>query len=326
MLMIHLIFILRSNQGKSKFILFAKKNYAKIEKNRCSTQQEIPIGKGNVMDQNKLFLASLEDKYNQCRERYMITHTSFLDLSQQSAAAGLFRRLLGKPGSAPGERPFWPAKEQTGVFFYGGCLESERCLCLFLPDYIPVQTQEALDTFFEENPEENPLVLLRISQKGDRTLSHRDYLGSLMGLGIRRETIGDIAVREDGADILILKELSDYLLSQYDKAGRVSLKTELLSVQQLRPAPVKTKLIRDTVASLRLDSIVASAFQISRTKAAEAIRTGLVFVDSLQTDKHDRQVSEGSRLVLRGKGKAVLKKIEGSTKKDRIFITIEKYI
>lgn len=279
------------------------------------------------MEPQSLFLAFLQDKWNQCQDRYMITHTPFLDLAQQSAAASFFKGLLGKsPLSGPGGLPFWPAKGGPGICFYGGYPQSERNLCLFFPDYLPGESPQELLSHLQSQPEDDPIALLRLTHSKGQSLSHRDYLGSLLGLGIKRETLGDISVREDGGDVLILRELSDFLLSSYHKAGRTSLKADLLSPGDFLPPQIQTKRFRDTVASLRLDSVIASAFQMSRTKAAEGIRSGLVYVDSLQTEKHDKPVSEGARLVFRGKGKAVLEKIEGTTKKDRILITICRYL
>ena len=88
----------------------------------------------------------------------------------------------------------------------------------------------------------------------------------------------------------------------------------------------RTVTVSDTVASLRLDNVISSAFQLSRAKAADAIRSGLVFVNSLQCEKPDTQVEEGSKLVLRGKGKAYLRNVGSRTRKDRIYITIERFV
>ena len=85
-------------------------------------------------------------------------------------------------------------------------------------------------------------------------------------------------------------------------------------------------MVNDTVASLRLDNVTASAFSLSRAKAAEAIRGGIVFVNSAQCEKPDMQVTEGDKLVLRGKGKAYLRQVGGRTRKDRIAIIIERFI
>ena len=89
---------------------------------------------------------------------------------------------------------------------------------------------------------------------------------------------------------------------------------------------VRTQIIKDTVPSARLDSIIASAFKLSRSKAAEAIRGGIVSVDHIECLKPDARVEEGAILVLRGRGKALLKEIGGESKKGRIWVVIEKYI
>jgi RNA-binding protein YlmH len=147
-----------------------------------------------------------------------------------------------------------------------------------------------------------------------------------MGLGIKREMIGDILVREDGADIVVIKDMADFLLYHYEKAGRTSLKAEIVSIDQIIVPENRFEEKRDTVASLRLDNLVASAFSVSRGRAAEAIAGGLVFVNGLQSEKADRQIKEGDKVVLRGKGKILLKSVGGVTRKDRISIVIHKYI
>lgn len=269
----------------------------------------------------KILLATIEEKARRCQDDFMMTSSTFLDLAQRSAVLTMLRQ---------NKIPYGMSNRggQAGVhaYFYGGYDDCERTVCIFAPDYIDAENETELGLYFRDNPEENPLSLLRIMQNGYQQLSHRDYLGSLMGLGIKREMIGDILVREDGADILILKEMEKFLLSHYAKAGRVYLSAELLPLDQLIVPTAKTILIKDTVASLRLDNVIASAFKLSRAKAADAINAGLVFVNSAQMAKTDKLVSQGDKLVYRGKGKAFLKEIGNTTKKDRIYILIEKYL
>ena len=172
-----------------------------------------------------------------------------------------------------------------------------------------------------------PLSVIRIkTPAGGRKLTHRDYLGSLTGLGLKREMTGDILTREDGADIIVLDEVKDFILMNYSKAGRTTLEPEDIPLTELCIPEQKTVTVKDTVASLRLDNVIASAFSLSRGKAADAIRAGLVFVNSMQTEKVDCQVEEGSKLVLRGKGKAYLREVGGKTRKDRIFVEIERFL
>jgi RNA-binding protein YlmH len=248
------------------------------------------------MKEDFILLAGIEDKIRQCLENYMATSTTFLDMRQRTLAEAQCRQHKG-----------------LRYCFYGGYEDAERTAAVFLPDYA-------------ELSDHDPLALLRIARDGNRSLSHRDYLGSLMGLGVRREIIGDILVREDGADIVIMKDMADFLLYHYEKAGRTSLKAEILPISQIIVPESRFEEKRDTVASLRLDNLIASAFSMSRGKAAEAIESGLVFVNGLQDEKSDRQIKEGDKLVLRGKGKVLLKAVGGVTRKDRISIVIHKYI
>ena len=248
------------------------------------------------MKEDAILLAGIEDKINQCLEYYITTHTAFLDMRQRTLAEGVCRRYPG-----------------LKYEFYGGYEEAERTVAVFLPDYVAL-----LD--------ENPLVLLRIHQDSRKTLSHRDYLGALTGLGIKREIIGDILVREDGADIVVIKDMAEFLLYHFDKAGRTSLRGEIADAADIIVPEGSFEEKRDTVASLRLDNLISSGFSLSRGRAMEAISAGLVYVNGLQVEKADRQMKEGDRLVLRGKGKILLKVIGGVTRKDRISIVIKKYL
>lgn len=252
--------------------------------------------------EDNMLLAQIEDKIDQCGEQYMMTVTGFLDLRQRTLAEGLCRTRKG-----------------LSYAFYGGFEDAERSVAVFFPDYMNVSA--GADAYFDKNPEENPLAVLRAqAESKQRALTHRDYLGSLLGLGLKREMIGDILVREDGADILAARDITDFLLYHYGKAGRINLDLSVVTVADLIVPDARTEEKGDTVASLRLDNIIASVFPMSRGNAAEAIRSGLVFLNNAQVQKPDAAVKEGDKLVLRGKGKAVLKEVGGQTRKERIFI------
>ena len=259
------------------------------------------------MNENDVLLGQIQDKYNQCQGRNVITSTDFLDLNQQTVAMEFVRTKLAGQG-----------------VFFGGYEDAERRKLIFLPDYIEADSEEELIKALEEN---DVMRLLEIKRpKEGMPLGHRDYLGSLMGEGVKREKIGDILVTEDGAKIIVSGEMADYLLDNYSMAGRVSLTVSIGKLEDAEKVEAKTKEIRDTVPSLRLDAVLASAFGISRSKAAEAIKMGIVFVNSSQVTKADKQVAEGDRLVIRGKGKAKLREVSGKSKKDRTYILIDRYI
>ena len=249
--------------------------------------------------EEKMILAKALDDMERCRDENRITHTDFLDMRTQG--------LLINEIRYSGEK--W--------FFSGGYDTAERRMAVFLPDWA-----EEKDFY-----EDCPMEILRVSHKtGGRELSHRDYLGSILGLGITRAKIGDIVVYESGADIIIDEELEEFLLANYFKAGRTELMLSALPIGELNLSEIRTETVTDTLASLRLDAFLASAFRCARTKAQEAVRQGLVFVNNAECLKPDKELSEGDVVVLRGKGKCVLERVGGTSKKDRTFVTIKKYI
>ena len=256
------------------------------------------------MNDDALLIARLEDKAAQAADRYMITSGDFLDSHQRRVAEEMLRsRSMPVP-----------------VRFYGGFEDAERCMPVFLPDYAG-----------EEDLKELVRVIRVSCAAGGRRLTHRDYLGSLLSLGIDREVTGDILVRDEsselgpGADIIVETSMADFIHMNYAKAGHTWLSTEVLPIDRLHVVQGKAEVQRDTVASLRLDSVTASAFRMSRAKAAEAIRRGLVSVNSMEALKTDQLLREGDKIVLRGKGRVILSEIGGSSRKERIRVTYQVY-
>ena len=257
---------------------------------------------------DEILLNSIDSKLRQCTDQYCVTHTSFLDPRQCSLAESTFAH--------------------TRHLLYGGYGDAERRIMVFLPDYIDLPGgKPGFSGSLPLDEEDDPLCILRASvPRGSTPLTHRDYLGALLGLGVDRSISGDILVRKDGADLIVLKSMSEFLLMNYTQAGRASLTCSLLPLSALDPGEVHTREKRDTLASLRLDNLVSSAFDLSRTKAQEAIAGGIVLLDGLQVLKPDATVQEGCRVVLRGKGKAVLKEVGKTTRKDRIAVIVEVYV
>ena len=253
------------------------------------------------MTKDELITARIEDKISQCRDGYYVTSTGFLDTHEQALAIAASRHAAG-----------------VRTFMYGGYDEAERRMLVCVPRDLPINDEEA---------EEGLLRVLRVKLPAiSRELSHRDYLGSLLGLGIERKLTGDILVRPDGADIFIVPGIEEFLLKELHRIGSVEVKTEAVTAGELIIPEARVEFIKDSVSSIRLDSIVSSAFRISRGKAAEAVRKGLVSVDHAECVKPDAAVREGSSIVLKGKGKAVLEETGGESRKGRIRIVIKRYI
>ena len=159
-----------------------------------------------------------------------------------------------------------------------------------------------------------------------RLLSHRDVLGSLMGLGISRERFGDIIMQDDGAVILADTPLLQYLKQNFTKIAMVAVSVEEMPLSDIAPRQEKVKEIKTTVASLRLDAIASSGFGISRTKAAEAIKGERVQVNWQPAKGPSQDVQEGDVISLRGKGRMELTQITGTSRKGRIGVLLKRYM
>ena len=257
------------------------------------------------MEKDELLKSRIEDYVRRCNDGYYVVATKFLDAHEQ-AIAGAFVRGAGTAGT------------DVRSMFYGGYDGAERRLLVCIPKSMEIIDEDATTELLQ--------VLHVDIPKGSRTLTHRDYLGSVLGLGIDRSVIGDILVREDGADLIVLPEIADFLLSEYKQVGHSDIKTKIVSINELTVPEAHVQEIKDTIPSARLDNVLSAAFKLSRTKAAEAIRSGIVSVNHAEATKPDMKMEEGDTLVLRGKGKAVLVEVGGVSKKGRIWIRIDKYI
>ena len=249
-----------------------------------------------------MLLARVLDKLELAQNRGVPTHTPFLSQGEQS----IVKQLLDASG-------------HPRHLFYGGYGDAERKICIFLPDW-----QEAEDYLLDE--EQIPLTAIYAKFQKDAPLSHRDLLGSLMGLGITREKLGDILMDEGGCHLIVLQEVQSIVHAQWESAGRWKLSTSPCALSDLNPKPPEIRTIRDTVATLRLDGVLATGFSLSRTKAAALVSSGKVSVNHRECAKGDKQVAEGDVITCRGLGKCVVKEVLGQSKKGRMMLILERYI
>lgn len=247
---------------------------------------------------DRVLLAKLWDKINAGMRRSIPANTGFLSLREQELARYLF-------GQA------------EGLFAFGGYPDAERKMLVYLPDYLD---ERAL---YEED---SPLVCLRATFYEGDTPTHRDFLGALMGVGIGRETVGDICVGKGSCDFFVTCEIAPYIEQNFISAGRTKLRLERISLDQVCVPEPEIKEIRDTLASLRLDSVIAAGFRVGRSAAAEYIAAGKVAIDGLVCEKPDKAIPEGAKISVRGLGKIQLATVGGKTKKDRISVVIHRYV
>lgn len=256
------------------------------------------------MNQDKLFLSSLADKQLTCRENCIITYTKFLDLNQQSVFTSL------------------PYDSEVTRILCGGYAQAERKIGIFVPTLYSVSDE----TEFMAYDNGKPLCVIRVDKDKFSVLSHRDYLGAIMNCGIKRETLGDIVIDDKGAYIIAFEEIGAYLKNELFRIGRGTVKVSDASFDVLSQSEPETKDSFATVASLRLDNVISAAFSLSRKKAVMEIAAGRVFINDVLVEKNDYRVPIGAKIVLRGKGKAVLSEQTGKSRRDRPQIIIKRYI
>ena len=249
--------------------------------------------------EERLLLARALDKLELARDRGAPAHTGFLSPHE--------RALI--------ETGLIPAVGYPRHLFFGGFPEAERTICAFLPDW-----QEE-DTWLAGCP----LRALRCTWSG-AALTHRDFLGAILGLGLDREKVGDLLVGEGSCDVLVLEDVADFLLFHLDQAGRAHLKVSAIPLEEVNAPEVRVKAVRDTVSSLRLDAVAASGFSLARGKAAGLIASGKVQLNHQECLKPDRAVAQGDTISCRGLGKCVVKEVGGPSKKGRIMIELERYV
>ena len=248
--------------------------------------------------EDKVLLAKVWDKINAGIRKNIIASTCFLTLRELDMTKYLFGHM-------------------EGLYPFGGYEGSERQMLVYLPEYLD---ESALQE------EDSPLVCLRATFYEGDTPSHRDFLGALMGAGIARETVGDICVGKGYCDFFVTREIAPYILQNFTGAGRTSVRLEQIPLSEVAVPEPETRQVKDTLASLRLDSVISSGFRVGRSHAAQYVTSGRVAIDGLPCEKPDKAVDEGAKISVRGLGKIKLTTVNGQTKKGRISVVIDRYV
>lgn len=237
------------------------------------------------------------------------------DLAKYAADSGKFRV---SPFLSPYEQDIAEtiAANFVGVSadFFGGYQGAERCRAMFTDD-----TFKGKPSF--------EIAVIKAEWRGEFTrLSHRDVLGSLMSLGVDRAYVGDIIATGESAKILIDEKMQNYFLENLKEIGGASVKCSLDELSSIAPKEERVKEISATVASLRIDSVAAAGFGMSRSKAAADILADKIKLNWQSVKNASVSVKEGDMLSIRGRGRVEVAEIRGTTKKGRIGITLKRYI
>lgn len=242
---------------------------------------------------SRLFPARVADTFELCKNTDSPKFLGFLTEEEAAVADLMLKKLNAR------------------YTFFGGYEGAVRRMLCCMPEWC-------------ENPA-FPIGAVTFSFREYDVLSHRDFLGSLMALGIVRESLGDILVEEGRAVVFAFSDICRHITGQVTKVGRTGVK---VSEGFLLPLPCTgtLKSFSVTVASPRLDCVLAAICRISRTAAAELIEGGFVSVNSLVCEKSTRTVKSGDAVSARSKGKFIIDSLEGVSKKGRIILEYKKYI
>ena len=199
--------------------------------------------------------------------------------------------------------------------FFGGHEDTERCILCIASDEITI------------TPDLFPISRIKIVPKNPKfseAFSHRDILGSVLGLGLERDVIGDIYVKEKEAYLFCAEKIAVFLTEHLEQIRHTNVLCQILQTEELT-FQREVREISRTVSAIRIDAVVAAAFGVSRSSAATAVTTGKVFINGRETTSPSFPVKESDVISFRGQGKARLKEIGSLTKKGRIVVTIERY-
>ena len=253
---------------------------------------------------DKILLAQILDKIEMVENKNKIEHTDFLDLAQIE----LVQKFINKI-------------KIENYMSYGGFEQAERKMFVIYP--------EKFNSVVVEKNLSNIVQIVRIELPDDLKgkYTHRDYLGAVIKLGIKREKVGDIIVDNNGADIIVDKDISKFLLENLGLLTRFSKsKITVENIENLRPVEIKKAEIEIIVSSLRLDNVISELARCSRNKALDIINMERVFVNFECETKKTKQIKPGDMVTIRGKGRFFIKELVGQTKSGRTIIKIEKFI
>lgn len=248
---------------------------------------------------NDELISRIKDLSKKCSRNCILTHTHFLTPAEQNALRG--RTLISSSDGAP--------------IYIGGTDEYERAVLFFLPYYMEA-----------ENFNWNEYISIIHATCHYGTPGHRDYLGALIGLGIRREFIGDIWILEKEAYIFCMNTIKDSILRDFTSVGRNSIKVEEITPSELPTLSRSFRPVRFTVSTPRLDAVVGGIFRTSRTEASRWIQSGKVTLNYTECIKTDVSIHEGDIISVRGKGKGLVESFDGVSHRGRMFIQAKLYI
>ncbi len=243
-----------------------------------------------------LLRSRVEDALRLAERRCIPSYLGFLDETEQQLA-----------------RQFLAHTDTDRYAFWGGYDDAERCILGCFPEYADLD----YETF--------PLQRVTFRYRAQRTLTHRDVLGTLMSQGVKREAVGDILCADGLVVVFLRDEIAPYICEQITKIGGVGVRVEEHSDEPL-PQAHRYESLQDTIASPRLDAVVKALLRTSREKAAQMIVAGNVSVNHLVCEEVAQTLSSETVISVRGHGRFVIDRIGPQTKKGRLYLEARRCI
>ena len=245
--------------------------------------------------EEEIFSSRIEDLFSMCDRKNIPKFSGFLDLRQQKIADVTACGI-----------------DFSAFSFYGGYQDAERKMFGVFPDYVT------------EREEEFPICYLEVVHS--RPLNHRDFLGSLMSLGIKREIVGDILVGEEKSYIIVQDAMSQHIIDSLSKIGNVGIKIRKCEQSDIALSDNRFEECSEIVSSMRLDCVIAALISKSRAEAARFVEGERVSVNHEIITSGSKQLCAGDVVSVRSFGKFIIGECNAKTKKGRLVLNYKKYI
>lgn len=247
--------------------------------------------------EDKLLIAKTEDIIRLCEKYSCARFSNFLDGGEIALLEDEFHFPYG-----------------YNFLFFGGSKDCERKILGVFPEW-----EDAEETAF-------PISVLKIEGGFKRQLTHRDYLGTVMSLGIERGKTGDILIDGSCAYVFVYDDVADYIKDNITKIGNQGVKITVTELSDFTAPERKFERIETVCASMRLDAVAAAAAKLSRQESARLIESGKVKLNYREVYEVSKPVKEGDLISVRGSGRYILSETGNETRKGRLHIILNKYI
>ena len=247
----------------------------------------------HIKDNDKIIeMRRIIDKIEVVLNNHSFESTDFLDPYERLLAKSILNRFM-----------------EVNYLENGGVIQTERQIITIYPNYYSEQ----------DVPEDIVCLRINVDTEG---LSHKDFLGSILNLGIKRAKVGDILVHEGYGDIIVKQEISDFILINLNRIKNRKVTIEERSLDSISFVEPEYKEVNKVLSSYRLDVYMSASYNLSRQESIDIIKSERVKVNWEPVDKASKEITVGDMISVRGYGRSTLYSVEGISKKGKVKATI----